>query len=102
MDAIYSPPPLPEKPDPEDQLAYLFMGLTVGGPAEELRATAEKWIRLHARMGEEEAVAATSRALELAMSTLETVLTAPPRPFGYASTPCPESPALPPVTEDES
>ncbi|MBI4601519.1 MAG: hypothetical protein HY721_06100 [Planctomycetes bacterium] len=66
--------------EPSAPTTFHFLGVVVGGPLEELRATAEKWIRMHRHLGEEANAERTERAYELARSRLEAALVAPPVP----------------------
>lgn len=79
--------PSPER-SPQDRLGpkahsrFLFAGLSASGPLEELRATAEKKMRMLQSLKETENAERVSRAHEIARRKLETVLAAPKTPTG--------------------
>ena len=62
--------------------AFLFPVLPLEGPLEELEAAAEKRLRACASLGEKESAARLRKALDLARTRLEAVLSAPRLPAG--------------------
>ena len=60
--------------------AFLFKGVSVSGPLEELAATVEKKVRMYTNLGEVRNAERTQRAHELARAKLEAVLAAPLSP----------------------
>jgi hypothetical protein len=68
--------------DPQKQEAdgsggpYLFAGIQIGGPLEELDAAAARKLEMFAKLGDEESARSCSRAHELARARLQAVLEA--------------------------
>ena len=60
--------------------AFLFKGVSVSGPLEELAETVDKKVRMYTNLGEVQNAECTRRAYELARAKLEAVLAAPLRP----------------------
>ena len=67
---------------PKASFRFLFTGLSVGGPIEELRSTVEKKARMYKSLKETENAERVSRAYEIARRKLEAVLAAPRTPTG--------------------
>ena len=62
-------------PDPEG--GFLYGGLAMAGPVEELAAIAERKVRTHLNLGETERTELLSVAHELARARLEAALASP-------------------------
>jgi len=69
-------------PGPKASSRFLFAGLSVGGPLDELQATVEKKVRMYTNLKEPENTERVSRAYEIARRKLEGVLAAPRTPAG--------------------
>ena len=61
---------------------FLFRGMSLGGPLEELRATFEKKFRMYQNLGDSENAERVSRAHEIARSKLESALSQARVPAG--------------------
>jgi hypothetical protein len=66
----------------QDEAVYLFPAFSLGGPVEELEATAEKKLRMYSNLGEQESAERLRSAVALARKRLETVLSAPKTTIG--------------------
>jgi hypothetical protein len=75
-------PIFPGSLGPKAGSRFLFAGLSVGGPLDELQATVEKKVRTYTSLKEAENTQRVLSAYEIARRKLEAVLAAPRTPAG--------------------
>jgi hypothetical protein len=75
--------------------AFLFRGISVRGPLEELAETVDKKVRMYTNLGEVENADRTRHAYELARAKLEIVLAAPPGPLSTCQPAAGQAPERP-------